>query len=157
MVWISSEHTAKVLEQGYRVVHAPADYFYLDCGAGGWVAGGPETSWCEPFKTWERIYSFDPTANVTAEQQHLVMGGQTLLWSEQSDPSNLDPFSWPRAAAAAEVFWTGAKHGIGQARSAKEALPRLHEWRFRAVERGVKAIPLQPEWCARHPGKCVAA
>ncbi len=30
------------------------------------------------------------------------------LWSEQSSPENLDSIVWPRLAAAAEVFWTGA-------------------------------------------------
>jgi hypothetical protein len=31
------------------------------------------------------------------------MTGQQLLWTEQSDPSNLDSIVWPRAAASAEV------------------------------------------------------
>lgn len=28
-VWISSKHAAKVAKKGFRVVHAPSDYFYL--------------------------------------------------------------------------------------------------------------------------------
>jgi hexosaminidase len=35
-----------------------------------------------------------------------------------------------------------------------EALPRLHELRFRMVARGTQAIALQPKWCALRPGKC---
>ena len=80
--------------------------------------------------------------------------GQIPLWTEQSGPENLDPIVWPRAASAAEVFWTGALLPDGSPRNVSSALPRLHEMRFRMVNRGIKAIPLQPEWCAIRPGLC---
>lgn len=38
------------------------------------------------------------------------------LWSEQSSPENLDPIVWPRLAAGAEVFWTGATLPDGSSR-----------------------------------------
>ena len=80
--------------------------------------------------------------------------GQNLLWSEQSDANNLDPITWPRAATSAEIFWTGATLPDGTARNVEEALPRLHDIRYRMVQRGVNAIALQPEWCAVRPGQC---
>lgn len=83
-----------------------------------------------------------------------MLGGQSLLWVEQSGPENLDSTVWPRAAASAEVFWTGAKLPDGSAANTKEALPRLHDIRYRMVQRGVDAINLQPRWCAIHPDKC---
>ncbi|TFK70530.1 N-acetylhexosaminidase [Pluteus cervinus] len=149
MVWISSENAAAVAAKGYRIVHAPSDYFYLDCGGGGWVGANTlGNSWCDPFKTWQRAYSFDPVANLTASQKDLVLGGQQLLWTEQSSPSNLDSIVWPRAAASAEVFWSGPGGD-----SAK-ALPRLHDLAYRYNQRGVRAIALQPQWCALRPGAC---
>ena len=86
-----------------------------------------------------QAYSFDPYANLTVDQRSLVLGGlsdnpqiqlrmpssprfvsgQMPLWSEQSSPENLDSIVWPRLAAAAEVFWTGARLPDG--------LPRLGE------------------------------
>jgi|ERR1700735_1044835 hexosaminidase len=125
-------------------------------------------SWCDPFKTWQWSYSFDPTANLTAEESKLVMGGKTpfiyslcylslttccspgqhLLWTEQSNPHNLDSIVWPRAASSAELFWTGPGQNISQ------ALPRLHDVSFRMQQRGVGAISLQPLWCALRPGVC---
>lgn len=74
--------------------------------------------------------------------------GQQLLWAEQSGPSNLDSIAWPRAASSAELFWSGPGGDV------KTALPRLHEIRYRFVQRGTKAIPLQPEWCALRPNLC---
>ncbi|CEH12941.1 glycoside hydrolase family 20 protein [Ceraceosorus bombacis] len=41
-------------------------------------------------------------------------------------------------------------------RSAVEALPRLHEQRYRLVGRGIQASPLQPKWCALRPNQCNA-
>jgi len=76
------------------------------------------------------------------------------LWTEQSDANNLDPIVWPRAATSAEIFWTGAKQPNGAPLDGTEAMPRLHEMRYRMVQRGVKAIALQPQWCALRPGLC---
>ena len=36
-VWISSDDVAAVAAKGFRIVHGPSDFFYLDCGAGEWV------------------------------------------------------------------------------------------------------------------------
>ncbi|KAJ1303293.1 hypothetical protein OPQ81_011490 [Rhizoctonia solani] len=148
LVWISSANVASVVNKGYRLIHAASDFFYLDCGGGGWLGSFPGNSWCDPFKTWQKAYSFDPLNGTTGDQASLVLGGQSLLWTEQSDPSNLDPIVWPRAAASAEVFWTGANRNV------TEALPRLHDIRYRMVQRGVRAIALQPEWCAIRPYAC---
>ncbi|KAF8479979.1 N-acetylhexosaminidase [Gautieria morchelliformis] len=154
MVWISSQNVASVVQKGFHVVHAASDFLYLDCGAGEWIGDDIANSWCDPFKTWQKIYSFDPLANLTSHQAKFILGGETLLWTEQSDPSNLDSIVWPRAAASAEVFWTGPTLPDGTVRNGSEALSRLHDLRYRFIERGVRAIPLQPLWCALRPGLC---
>ncbi|KAH9031157.1 hypothetical protein EDB85DRAFT_2146325 [Lactarius pseudohatsudake] len=98
-----------------------------DYGAGGWVGNNPGgNSWCEPFKTWQNAYTFDPL----------------------SGPENLDSIVWPRAAASAEAFWSGAGGNVSA------ALPRLHELGYRFRNRGVQTIALQPEWCALRPFAC---
>ncbi|KAF5343331.1 hypothetical protein D9758_014190 [Tetrapyrgos nigripes] len=149
MVWISSANAAAVAASGHKFVHAASDYFYLDCGGGGWVGANPlGNSWCDPFKTWQKSYSFDPKANLTEEEGKLVLGGQHLLWTEQSGPSNLDPVVWPRAASSAELFWSG-EGGDGE-----KALSRLHDVAYRFQQRGVHAINLQPMYCALRPGAC---
>ena len=105
-----------------------------------------------------QAYTFDPVANLSTAQAKLVLGGQHLLWTEQSGPENLDPIVWPRAAASAEVFWTGpvgnGNGSGGDDRDVRTALPRLHEIAYRFRRRGVRAISLQPEWCALRPFEC---
>lgn len=46
-VWKSSSHAARVAKKGYRIIHVPSDYFYLDCGGGVWTGDDPKgKSWC---------------------------------------------------------------------------------------------------------------
>ncbi|KAG1872835.1 hypothetical protein C8R48DRAFT_670279 [Suillus tomentosus] len=70
-------------------------------------------------------YTFHLFANLTEAQYELVVGGEQILWSEQSGPQNVDSIVWPRAASSAEIFWS-EKQPIGAALDVTEALPRLH-------------------------------
>ncbi|CAG8519768.1 10694_t:CDS:2 [Funneliformis mosseae] len=153
-VWTTQEIIKNVTERGYKVITGSADFWYLDCGHGGWVGDNPNgNSWCDPFKHWQRIYSYNPTMNLTKEEAKLVIGGEALLWSEQADPTNFESKLWPRASSAAEILWSGNYDESGNLRTTKEALPRLNDWRFRMVARGIKAEPLQPLWCVKNPGR----
>ncbi|KAF9005518.1 N-acetylhexosaminidase [Cyathus striatus] len=155
LVWISAQNATAVAAKNFHIIYAPSDYFFLDCGAGAWIGNDPSgNSWCDPFKTWQKAYTFDPLANIPAQKTSLILGGQQLLWSEQSSPENVDPIVWPRAASSAEVFWTGPTLPDGTPLSVETALPRLHDIRYRMVQRGIKAIALQPQWCALRPGAC---
>lgn len=37
------------------------------------------------------MYSYDPLQGVPKNLTHLVLGGETHIWSEQTDTENLDP------------------------------------------------------------------
>jgi len=53
------------------------------------------------------------------------------------------------------VFWTGPVGvGGGDDRDVRTALPRLNELVYRFRRRSVRAISLQPEWCALRPFEC---
>lgn len=77
------------------------------------------------------------------------MGGEVHIWSEQTDPVNLDDMVWPRASAAAEVLWSGRQDEAGQNRSQITAAPRLAEMRERMLLRGVRAGPVQMVFCTQ--------
>ncbi|KAL3537267.1 hypothetical protein ACH5RR_000633, partial [Cinchona calisaya] len=141
-------NTKKLVEAGYRVIVSSADYYYLDCGHGGWVGNdslynqppgtdlGNGGSWCAPFKTWQTIYNYDITYGLNTDNAKLVLGGEVALWSEQADPTVMDPRIWPRASAMAETLWSGNRDSTGMKRYA-EATDRLNEWRNRMVTRGI--------------------
>eukprot|EP00128_Syssomonas_multiformis_P009737 Colp12_sorted_trinity150504_noHs@16657 len=145
--WISSENTKQVVEKGYRVVASSSTNWYLDCGAGNWVNGG--TSWCDPFKTWQTVYAYNPTDGLNATQKHMVLGGEVMMWSEQADENSIEAAVWPRAAAAGERLWSHE--------SVTDPIPardRIVAHRQRLVARGIRAIRLQPQWCDNNPGQC---
>ena len=74
------------------------------------------------------------------------------LWAETTDGVNLDSKLWPRAAAAAEVMWSGGK---GAAGVNEDVTRRLAEMRERMVERGIAANVVQMEWCLQNVGGCM--
>lgn len=161
--WTSSANVKKILKarNDTRIVHAPSDYFYLDCGMGDFTGGNTiGKSWCD-YNSWKKIYSFDPyngTEGIKNGKERIA-GGETALWGEQTDDANLESLLWPRAASAAEVFWTGESakvNGSKQKRTATDALPRLLEARGRLRSIGIRAAPLQPQWCTIRPGQCDA-
>jgi hypothetical protein len=59
-----------------------------------------------------------------------------------------------RDAIFPQVFWTGATLPDGIPRNYTSALERLHDIRYRMVQRGLQAIGLQPHWGALRPGLC---
>jgi hexosaminidase len=153
--WQSDEAVAKIVSRGHKALVGNYNYWYLDCGKGQWLdfppsnAAGfwPFNDYCAPFHNWRLAYAYDPLSSVSEENQHLVLGGEAHLWAEQTDPVNLDRMLWPRAAAVAEVLWSGSKDASGQNRSQITASPRLSEMRERLVARRVRAEPIQMPYC----------
>ncbi|KDO22466.1 hypothetical protein SPRG_12747 [Saprolegnia parasitica CBS 223.65] len=139
---------AKLTAQGYEVVASYYDAYYLDCGFGNWLRKGDD--WCHPYHHWSVLYDLDLVQHVPVSQRRLVLGGEVALWSEEVDEATMDAKIWPRAAAAAERWWTNPRN----ATTWKDAIDRLRIQRDRLVEMGLQADAIQPHWCRLHPGEC---
>jgi hexosaminidase len=91
--WRGADSLAAAAKQGYRGILSNG--YYVDLG---WSAA--------------RHYAVDPlggaAANLTPEEQNLVLGGEACMWSEYVDPENIDSRIWPRTAAIAERLWSPA-------------------------------------------------
>ncbi|KAJ2163028.1 Glucosamine-6-phosphate isomerase (Glucosamine-6-phosphate deaminase) (GNPDA) (GlcN6P deaminase) [Coemansia sp. RSA 552] len=155
--WVDETSVAKVVHKGYRTIASPWTRYSLDCGYGSWLSNYEGSSWCDKYKGWQQIYSYDPLTNITEpEKQKLVLGGEVSLWSAQSDETTVDRNLWPRAAAFAEIMWSGSiDPASNTTRDFAKVAPRLTDQRFRMVARGIMAEPLQPLWCIRHPEACI--
>ena len=171
-VWQSSENLLLILQKGYRALFGDYNHWYLDCGHGGFInpypsgfsppeipyntSGGvptqisdPFLDYCSPLKNWRHIYVYDPLVNITESLTHLIEGGEVHLWTEQTDPVDLDQRLWPRAAAAAEVMWSGPRN----ASMIEAASSRLGEWRERVVlDYGVRSGVVQMTFCLMEGG-----
>jgi hexosaminidase len=89
--WRGQESLAKAAAQGYHGILSNG--YYLDLG---WPAA--------------RHYAVDPmsgpAANLTPEQQQLILGGESCMWVEYVNAENIDSRIWPRNAAIAERLWS---------------------------------------------------
>jgi hexosaminidase len=89
--WRGQASLAQAASQGYHGILSNG--YYLDLG---WSTA--------------RHYAVDPmggaAANLTPEQQKLILGGESCMWSEYVNPENIDSRIWPRNAAIAERLWS---------------------------------------------------
>lgn len=165
----------KLASNGYDIIVSSSDFFYLDCGFGGWVTndpryneqynpdptgtelsfnyGGTGGSWCNPYKTWQRIYDYEFTVNLTKAEAKHVIGVTAPLWSEQVDDTVISSKMWPRAAALAELSWSGNRNAAGKKRTT-EMTQRIFNFREYLVANGIGAAPLVPKYCLQHPHAC---
>lgn len=166
----------KLTAAGYDVIVSSADFLYLDCGFGGYVTndarynvqenpdptgatpsfnyGGIGGSWCAPYKTWQRIYDYDFTTNLTDAQAKHVIGAAAPLWSEQVDDTIISGKMWPRAAALAELVWSGNRDPATGKKRTTTFTQRILNFREYLVANGVAATPLVPKYCLQHPHAC---
>jgi hexosaminidase len=103
--WKDTAISQKLAAQGYDVVVAPAQAYYLD------MANGPDFDECgAAWAGWaspEKTYAFDPAAGWSdAEKAHLL-GVQGCIWSEpMTDRAVFDRLVFPRLSAIAETAWS---------------------------------------------------
>ncbi|RHY13748.1 hypothetical protein DYB32_010902, partial [Aphanomyces invadans] len=102
MLWMNEPRL--FTDAGYHYIASFQEAHYLDCGLNG--VARKDNGWCAPYKTWQTIYDQPFNPNVTAENNHLVLGGELVLWTEVTGASALEDKIWPRASAFAERAWT---------------------------------------------------
>ncbi|KAM4057379.1 glycosyl hydrolase family protein [Hirsutella rhossiliensis] len=175
--WNNGLHNIKKLtSSGFDVIISSADFMYLDCGYGGWVTndprydmqenpdptgattsfnyGGNGGSWCAPYKTWQRIYDYDFTLNLTRNEAKHVIGATAPLWSEQVDDTIISGKMWPRAAALAELTWSGNRDPETGKKRTTTFTQRILNFREYLVANGIGATALVPKYCLQHPHAC---
>ena len=129
-VWTNSSQIAAVTAAGYRVIAGPSDFWYLD----------------HLNVKWTDRYTYEPEADIPAEQRSLIIGGEASMFGETVDEFNIQGRVWPQAAAVAERLWS-PKSQDAQA-DIPDATLRLHQWVCRQNFRGFYSGPIAPGFCA---------
>lgn len=103
--WHKKESAQRLAAEGYQVVVAPGQTYYLD------MANGPD--WHECGAAWagwsspETAYSFVPNEGWSAAETANLMGVQACIWSEpMNERAVFDRLVFPRLSAIAETGWT---------------------------------------------------
>jgi hexosaminidase len=99
------------------------------------------------------MYDYNPLLDIPEDKQHLVIGGEVHIWSEQIDSVSLDPTAWPRSSTAAEILWSGPTLS-NPMRTQPRVARRLGEMRERMVARGTMAEPVHMPYCMMEENQC---
>jgi len=135
-IWQEEEYMIRAIKAGHRVVRSRG--WYLDQA----VPGAYRYRWLE---TWIDFYMLEPVpANLTPQEEALVLGGQACMWTEQVDHYTFDAIVWPRASAAGERLWSPK-----YINNSTEAGYRLMDHRCRLHLRNIDASPIFPDYCER--------
>lgn len=103
--WTAVEVNARLAAEGYDIVVAPGQAYYLDMANGA--------AWSEPGASWagwsgpEETYRFEPAEGWSDQQKQHLLGVQACIWSEHlTDRAIFDRLVFPRFSAIAETGWT---------------------------------------------------
>ncbi|MGR5063826.1 family 20 glycosylhydrolase [Photobacterium sp. DNB22_13_2] len=106
--WQSEKAALECIEKGHDVVLQPGQFLYLDMVQSHCI-DEPGLDWAAILPL-EKVYHYDPLANIPADKQDKVLGVQTALWSETVvDEHTLDYLLYPRLFAVAEVAWSESR------------------------------------------------
>lgn len=132
-VWLDKGTLQKVVQAGYSAILSNNKVLYLD----------------HRKITWEMFYQDELHEGIDdLKHQKLVLGGQSEMWGETVDGSDIEATIWPRAAAFAERLWS--PRAIA---STTCALPRLQQFRCLLLSRGVAAAPVTNPMARTAPSK----
>ncbi|GHA24337.1 beta-N-acetylhexosaminidase [Devosia pacifica] len=124
--WKSIEINKELAQDGYDIVIAPGQHYYLDManGVGFSEPGASWAGWSGP----EETYMFQPGEGWNEEQRAHLMGVQACIWTEHMmDRTLFDRLVFPRLSAIAETGWTAHANKSWQRFSGMAALmPNLY-------------------------------
>ena len=104
MSWRGSEGGIEAAKQHHDVIMTPNSHFYFDYYQS--LDADNEPFGIGGFVPVEKVYSFDPMASLTEEQQKYIIGVQANLWTEYiADNAHLEYMLLPRLSALSEVQW----------------------------------------------------
>jgi hexosaminidase len=92
------------------------------------------------------MYKNEPTAGLSATSDpSLILGGESCMWGETVDPSDIQSTIWPRAAAVSEVLWTSKDVIYPNGATSPDFVSveaRLQTFRCLLNQRGIAAAPV---------------
>ena len=140
--WKGPQSRLELLERGYQVVVSDANAWYLDCGHGNFVTGNK--SWCDPYKTWANMYSYDPKTGIPDDLANGIIGGEAALWTELVNENGVIQAVFPRAAGMGGSLWN-ARHDHNWTVMA----PAMDKFSQLLIARGIRGGVIWPEWCSK--------
>jgi len=129
-----------------KFILSPNDFFYLDCGYENPYGAN---SWCGDYRTWTKMYSFEPTNYKIPESK--ILGAEACAWAELINEDNIENKLWPRVVAMAAVMWEPKRTGIADL---PKLVSTLTEFNKKLNSMGIRTSPITGHYCELKPHEC---
>ncbi|QQM28487.1 beta-N-acetylhexosaminidase [Elizabethkingia sp. M8] len=107
MSWLGEEAIKEAASHGFKAVATPYSHVYLDITQADRNDGTPSDLAYSNINSIDRIYTYDPSAGLTKEEEKFVLGIQGNLWSALTqETKDMNVHVFPRLLAIAETGWT---------------------------------------------------
>ena len=122
--WQSCRAGREAASEGYDVIMAPAQYFYMDM-AYSIARDEPGLYWAGTVNLYQ-TYMYEPLSEMDDQAQSHIIGALAPLWGELVHTrDHMDYMFFPRLLAFAENAWTPAKDWPGFVGRVAACLPTL--------------------------------
>ncbi|WP_407517767.1 beta-N-acetylhexosaminidase [Elizabethkingia anophelis] len=107
MSWLGEDAIKEAASHGFKAVATPYSHVYLDITQADRNDGTPSDLAYSNINSIDRIYTYDPSAGLTKEEEKFVLGIQGNLWSALTqETKDMNVHVFPRLLAIAETGWT---------------------------------------------------
>ena len=146
--WGESKNMARMkdLFPNNKFILSPHDFTYLDCGYENPYGGN---AWCGDFKTWAKIYNFEPTNYGIPEAK--ILGGEVCAWAEVTNDDNIENKLWPRSVSLAAVLWEQKRTGIADL---PKLVMALDDFSKKLNKMGIRTSPITGQYCEINAKEC---
>jgi hexosaminidase len=104
MTWRNEQGALNAIKTGNQAIMSPGEFCYFD--------GYQDAPHLQPeaiggYLPLEKVYSYDPTAQIPVDKRNMIQGVQANLWTEYvPTPEHAESMTWPRLLALSEIAWS---------------------------------------------------
>ncbi len=107
MSWLGARAMKEATSNGFKAVATPSSHLYFDITQANRNDGTPSDLAYPQINSIERVYNYNPSAGLTADEEKLVLGVQANMWTALAqEVKTLSVHVFPRLLAVSEIGWT---------------------------------------------------
>lgn len=111
MSWIGASAIKEATSQGFKAVATPSSHLYFDITQADRNDGTMSDLGYPQINSLQKVYEYDPSADLTPEEEKLVLGVQANQWTALTQElKEMNVHNFPRLLALSEIAWASPKN-----------------------------------------------
>lgn len=111
MSWIGASAIKEATSQGFKAVATPSSHLYFDITQADRNDGTMSDLGYPQINSLQKVYEYDPSADLTPEEEKLVLGVQANQWTALTQElKEMNVHNFPRLLALSEIAWSSPKN-----------------------------------------------